>query len=398
MHLLVIGCKEHEGGMLGELAEYISDLTIIYHDHLGEDVDLSEISAVLVSQEWKESTRMSIKCAQDSGLPVVYLMDGVIEWDYVWNNQSFVRPERATVLQPLLSDFLCVIGQHPARILAGLGLTEKIRLVGIPRLDASPRTSQSIASNKPSVLVTTAKTASHNVAQDIAVVEALQDLQDYFSNQAEVDVVWRVDAGLAQRLGIPASASSMEEDLHVASGVISFTSTCLLESMLMQIPTAQVDYRSCPGYVTTAWNIHSKKDIASVVQELLYPPENMMAYQSLCLEDELTNAGAATEALAAVLREACAGQLKEQSRYVVAPEFPGAAMDFRRAHPQISSFSVADGAKVQYLLDAAYRLQQKQRALLTTPPFKILRILVGLFGWLPGFRKAAKLQQDLDKM
>jgi hypothetical protein len=88
-------------------------------------------------------------------------MDGIIEWAYLWQNWGFVKPE-GTVLQPLIASDLCVIGQHPARILAGLGLADKIHVVGLPRLDGIKR-QRVIDQDQPRrIVVATAKTCRHN--------------------------------------------------------------------------------------------------------------------------------------------------------------------------------------------------------------------------------------------
>src|SRR6185503_5162182 len=71
-----------------------------------EDILALKPDAILLSREWSRSWRLISATARRANIPVIYVMDGVIEWSYVWNNLSFVKPE-GTVLQPLLASHLC---------------------------------------------------------------------------------------------------------------------------------------------------------------------------------------------------------------------------------------------------------------------------------------------------
>jgi hypothetical protein len=204
---------------------------------------------------------------------------------------------------------------------------------------------------------------------------------------------------LAAELGVvAATGGTMVDVLETASGVISCASTVLLEAMRTGVPTAQIDYRAVPQYVQTAWEIRNPEQIDSVVQELLYPPAEKLAYQEICLNDELES-GDASERLAEAIRSSV------ERRHVGETESPAPVqglVDFRQVNSHLSAFSVAPLSRLQYELDATYKLWERDRQQLraNTQQIAELRIapvaraIVSL-GWLPGLRRMARLIRSL---
>jgi len=324
-----------------------------------EQILASKPDAILLSREWSRPWRLTAAAARRANVPVIYVMDGVIEWSYVWNNLSFVKPE-GTVLQPLLASHLCVVGRHPARILAGLGLADRIHVVGLPRLDSFSRTRTITSGQKPRILIATAKTFAHNVEHKTLVRRALRDLKNWFEANPFVLPVWRIAEDVADEIGVhPQRVGTFDEALAEASGTISFSSTCLIESMLKGLPTAQLDYRTVPLYVQAAWEIRCAEQIPGVIQELLYPPPEKMAFQEQCLEDEL-EPGNASERLAQVICQA----ITEARNPVCQRPSPAAEfgrLDFHQVHSQLSAFSASLHSPLQYELDALQNLYDRVR-------------------------------------
>ena len=344
--------------LLGVRPEAGGDLT-------PEQILASKPAAILLSREWSYSWRLIAAAARRANVPVIYVMDGVIEWSYVWNNLSFVKPE-GTVLQPLLASHLCAVGHHPARILAGLGLADRIHIIGLPRLDDIPRTRTLTSGVKPRILIATAKTFAHNVEQKTLVRRALRDLKDWFAANPFVLPVWRIADAVAEEIGVqPERNSTFEEALAGVSGTISFLSTCVLESMFKGIPTALLDYRTMPLYVQTAWEIRCAEHIPGVIQELLYPPPEKLAFQEHCLQDEL-EAGNASARLAQVICQAIAEVRSPnlQPLPVLASAF--GRLDFHQVHSQLSGFSASLQTPLQYELDALQNLYDRVRQELGT--------------------------------
>jgi len=151
---------------------------------------------ILLSSEWTHEWRLTAAAARKALIPVVYVMDGVLEWSYVWNNLTFIRPW-GTMLQPLLASDLCVIGQHQARILSSMGLARRIHVVGLPRLDRVSRERILNHGGKPRIVVATPRTAGHNVEQHVMALRALRDLRTWFAAQDGIELcgvsppIWR---------------------------------------------------------------------------------------------------------------------------------------------------------------------------------------------------------------
>jgi hypothetical protein len=357
-NIVVLGTPEHEGRIAGRAFELLDIEPVYMLAGLPRAFELAPAPDLLfVTREWSRGIRVTVARARRRGIPVVYLMDGVVEWSYVWNNQSYIRNE-GTVVQPLLASHLCVIGRHQARILAGLGLSDRVHLVGIPRLDDLDRHRVIDSSMPPKVLITTARTAAHNVEQKTSVRRALRDLRTWFDAHPSVQPVWRISPELALEMNLPLDSSeSILATLKTAQALISFTSTTLLEGMLMGVPTIQVDYRPVPQYVQTAWEIRSPEHLDNVLHSALHPAPERLAFQDWCLDEEL-EAGNASARLADVIRAAIderSGPRRESSESTTSASHYG-RLDYRQVHSQLSVFAVSPMSVLQYELDATSNL------------------------------------------
>ena len=407
IQIAIIGTPEHEGRMCGRAFEILG-VAPIYLDPSQPLIPTAPPpNVVLISREWSVDLRHAAIAARRQGIPVIYIMDGVIEWAYFWQNSGFVKPE-GTVLQPLIASDLCVIGQHPARILAALGLADKIHVVGLPRLDGLRRQRIIDQEQPPRIVVATAKTFGHNTAHKVYVRAALRDLKNWFDGHPELNAVWRITKELAAELSVtPSTTGALTDALQSANGVISFTSTVLLEAMLLGIPTAQIDYRAVPQYVETAWEIRCAEHLDGVIQELLFPPPERLALQDAHLRDELAS-GDASARLAAVLRDA-AGGTHDAAQSQSQTALMTGQLDFRQIHSHLSAFSVSPAARLQYELDATYKLWERDRHQIRIAQTKVsdLRRAIDLIAqepcirllqkldWLPGFRRTARVLKHL---
>lgn len=407
LHVIVLGTPEHEGQMCGHAFDILG-ITPTYVDPGRPEIPRTPTPhVVLLSREWSVALRHAAVEARQAGLPVIYVMDGVIEWSYMWDGWSFVKPE-GTVLQPLIASDLCVIGRHPARILAALGLGERIHVVGMPRVDGLNRQRILDQDQSPRIVVATAKTFGQNVAHKVFVRAALRDLKNWFDTHPDIVPVWRIAGHVASDLGlIPSCEGTLVESLQTASGLVSFASSALLEGMLLGVPTAQIDYRSVPQYVQVGWEIRSADHIDNVIRELLHPPPENLAFQEACLRDEL-EVGNASARLADVLRQAARGD----GAWGTGPEQPEkplrGQLDYRQVHSHLSSFSVSPMSRLQYELDATYTLRERDRqqlAALRRSIDEIRKLHGGLLTailqrltWLPGFRRTARLLKNITSL
>lgn len=354
LDIVVLGSPQHEGRMVGRAFEILG-VEPRYADPSAEEIFTPRPDVVVLSQDWGFDLRRATAAARAEGIPTVYLMDGVLEWAYLWDNWAYVKPW-AAMLQPLMAERLCVIGRHPARILTSLGLGERIHVVGLPRLDEVDRERRVIADRKKHILIATAKTYGVSTAHQLLVRSTIRDLKNWFDGHPEFVAVWRIEPGLARDLGIEAAFDgSIFDQLRSVDAAISFTSTILLESMLLGVPTAQIDYRPVPQYVQTAWEIRGAEQIEPVIRDLLYPAPERLAFQEFCLRDEL-ELGDASARLAAVLREAASSPIRPGD-----PTETLGILDYKHVNSHLTSFSLSSLTRVQYELDATYQLMQQER-------------------------------------
>ncbi len=362
MRLVVFGEQENVSHIYGSAFDLLGVEPLYVNPDLVENVISLKPDVIMLGLEWVPSWRLASAQAKRAGIPVIYVMDGVIEWSYVWNNQSFVKPE-GTVLQPLIAGDLCVIGRHPASTLSALGLSNRIHIVGLPRFDKLKPVREKRPNKVPRILIVTAKTWGHNTDQKIQVKQAMRDLKTFFAGRNDVEPIWRIDSELADEISVTADSNKqISEVLKQVDGLISFTSTTILEGMAYEIPVAQIEYRPIPMYINSAWEIRCANHIASVVQELLYPPVEKMAYQDTCYQNELES-GNASDRLAKVIRYAIenkdlSGDTGQQPTKV----YP--RLDYRQLHSNMSAFSTSPDSLLQYELEAMYLQRQQHIELL----------------------------------
>lgn len=314
-------------------------------------VESLEPSLLLISLEWLPQDRLVALSAKRKNIPVIYVMDGIVEWSYLWENDAFIRSS-GTCLQPLVADFLCVIGRSPARYLSTLGLNSRIRIIGLPRLDHFDRTRRCVAFKKHRVLVATANTCALNSNQLVHLKAALRDLKKFFSRNLHIEPVWRVDPLVTRELDVTLSdiAQPIDTVLQSVTCVISFCSTLILEAMLKDVPVAIIEYRPVPLLATSAWQIRCGEHIEPVVKEMIAPPPEKLALQRSCLDDEL-EPGCASEKLVEVMEAALTGAIDPEK---CDDEYSG-PLEYSRVHSQVSLFSTTETTFLQYELDGCYR-------------------------------------------
>jgi hypothetical protein len=234
----------------------------------------------------------------------LYLIDGILEWRNAWENRPD-EPACPYAMRPVLSHKAACIGASQARVLDGWGNTGRTEIVGIPRLDAIRESSDSRTRSNDNgvfrVLVMTAKTPGFKDEQMARVKQSLDDLRAWFQanprvDQRNVEVVWRLTAGLEAEIGVENQLSDLSgrelgEVLANVDAVVSTHSTAMLEAMLVGLPVAALDYHNCPIYLQTAWSIRSAESIGVVLEQLARPPESKMHFQRGQLHDALLNSG-----------------------------------------------------------------------------------------------------------
>ena len=350
LNVAAIGTLEDQGSKLGSLGD-LPEINLVWINSWTELNDLESIDVVITTLEWHSKWRITILESQSSGIPCFYIIDGILDWDYLWRNWEYIK-KAGTAFQPLVSDRIGVVGNNQARLLCMLGLSSEIDLIGIPRLDKIQFGNDSKSDSNSTILVATATTPNLNSAGAAHLLISLKHLKSFFDENTQIEVKWRIAPEIAKKLSIACSDTEtpIHEELSTVSAVISFSSTVLLESMLAGTPTALIDYRSVPSLVQTAWTIKSESDIPSIVRELLHPPPEKIAYQNFCLGDQLSYHNATNRLADSLfkLSEKESPFTEEQ----LSTQTPEGCLDFNQVHSHITSFSVGDAATLQYALDA----------------------------------------------
>src|SRR5688572_27537421 len=105
-------------------------------DPSAEEVDLSSFDLALISDEFYSPGSLALLNAQRLGVPVLHVVDGVLEWRNTWENPRSLSEERGLPLfQPVLADKIACLGRSQARILESWGNLGRCEVVGAPRLD-----------------------------------------------------------------------------------------------------------------------------------------------------------------------------------------------------------------------------------------------------------------------
>jgi hypothetical protein len=250
-----------------------------------------------------------IGVARQQGIATLQVMDGILEWRRTWDYTRHGRPIDGRALplnQPAISHKIACLGRRDARILESWGNGGKCEIVGAPRLDSllhlrrqgnvrpHPREGR-----KPRLLVMTAKTPGFTPEQVQTTLGSLRDLKQYFSQRPDLDVVWRLTQDLHRDLGVSntladLTGGELRDVLLNVDAVITTPSTSMLEAMLLNRPTALLDYHNTPHYFEAAWTISAERHIAPIVADLLDPPPARLDYQDFLLDDQLACAGTST--------------------------------------------------------------------------------------------------------
>ena len=322
-------------------------VNVFFLDLSNSNIYEKSIDVILTTNEWLYKWRIAIYEFKKRKIPCFYLIDGVLDWDYIWNNWSYIKPNGSFV-QPLLSDMIGVVGKNQLRLLTMFNIKKPMCLIGMPRLDTceifKAKSTQNI------ILVCTANTYALNISAEVKVKQALKDLKCFFEENDVVDVIWRIDERLAKSLDI---LNNHDKDLNnvlrKAKAVITFPSTVALESMLNNIPTCIIDYRNVPRLIKSAWQISNKHEITKTVHELIFPSAEKLLFQQFCIDDQLTQDS--TNRLIHCLYELC-GINNDSLDVIDVENQKHPIISFNQLNNHLSTFLLDDDKEVQYYLDA----------------------------------------------
>ena len=280
LKVLAIGSKNQDESKIKGL-NCFKTITLDWHSSFRVGFSYN-YDAVLVFNEWKPSNRIFIHKLKNLKIPVMYLVDGIIDWNYLHHNWSYIKPQ-GTFLQPLVSDFVGVIGNDQRNILSSFVPLSKIEVVGMPRLDNFKVKSNHRPHLTGDVLIITPSTPYLNNESKVQVSFALKCIKDFLFKTNRV-VEWRIRGDLATELDVKSNLkTSLKNQINRNKCVISFSSTVIIESMLLGKPTGLIDFSNNPNLIQTPWLLKGKENLSDFFNSILNPSKEHLSYQETCL-------------------------------------------------------------------------------------------------------------------
>jgi hypothetical protein len=255
-----------------------------------------------------------------------------------------------------MADRIACLGNQSARQIAAWGNADKVEVTGMPRLDhLLQRPLVPIRQPATRLLVMTAKNPGFTEAQRAVTLASLRDLKQYLDTRPALQVQWRVSKSVAEPLGVAnqlheVASVELAGQVEQADAVITTLSTAMLEAMVLGRPVAALDYHNVPRFAPTAWTITARDHIAPVVDELLQPAANKLAYQNDCLADCLRHDGPAAPRVATLIEQMIQAPRAARSQ---SPTASPAAPVLADLYPGQSVFRETDVAALQVRLARA---------------------------------------------
>ncbi len=288
--------------IMGAGAEFVRD-----EDWDPEEVTRGAADVVLCVNDYPFEVTQCLDAARRAGVPSLVLQDGILEWRCQYENPLFGAGGGAPQHQPVMADRIACIGNQSARQLAAWGNADKIEITGMARMDfLREQAVTRIRRPATRLLVMTAKNPGFTPAQRDVTLRSLQDVKRHLDGMDGLEVFWRTSREIGAELGVEnrmgeAVSADLAQLLDRVDAVITTPSTAMLECMLLGRPVAVLDYHNVPRFVGSAWSIGAPEHLPSVMEEILEPPVNKLAFQADCLADALRLDGSAAARVAALI-------------------------------------------------------------------------------------------------
>jgi len=254
-----------------------------------------QIDLVLLTDEHDSETSGELAYYKAQQIPILHIVDGILEWRNVWDNPRSTNPKMGLPLfQPILADKIACLGNAQARIMESWNNYGKCEVTGCARFDGY----RSLVASSPkkgrikNILITTATTPAFTKEQLELVVQSLKDLQVFFQENEGLGIrpVWRIAPLLEKHLSKIENTFGkipLLDQLQSTDVLITTPSTIALEGMLFQMPVVVLDYTNVPQFLPGAWFINNTLHLNTVVTSALNPMPQKMQYQNLILQDQL---------------------------------------------------------------------------------------------------------------
>jgi len=253
-------------------------------------IDKCKPDLLLSVGESHHSVFSCFKKARSLGIPTLNLQDGIHEWRDIWEHDAYARGGKYFNRQFIIADKISCIGQLQADWFTAMGMVGQPEVIGMPWMEdcLRNRNTWKRKTGVKKILIMTANTPAFGPDQYEKVLRSIRDLKEFFEADTRVYPIWRLRGNLMKDLNLINADNKFEKEslqtiMPDIDCVICTPSTALLESMIVGIPTALIDYTNSPLFINSAWRITCKDQISQVINELLEPPENKLNFQENAL-------------------------------------------------------------------------------------------------------------------
>lgn len=219
--------------------------------------------------------------ANKLGIKTLSLVDGVLEWNNLYNNPK-LNIYKYKQYNPILSSYSLVIGDEQLKYLSCLNpKTECYKF--IPKRMKMQKNLLKENNIKYDILITTANTPYFNEEEKqllvVLITNIVENLVDCYN------VVFRIfDDELLANLPnniLNKKDGTFQEILNEVSIVITTPSSIVLEAMQNDKPTAQIIYRSSPLFFQSGWLITDMVNIEDTIKDMFLMDERRMEFQRI---------------------------------------------------------------------------------------------------------------------
>lgn len=244
------------------------------------DLGLLNCDIALLGDEFNPAAFPAITELHARGIPVLHLVDGIVEWRNIWTNPRSNTPDGRPLFQPVLSARIACLGLWQALLLESFGNHPfRCEVTGSPRLDYL----ESIEREpNNTVLIATANTPGFTAKEIEQAAAAMQAAEAGMRKFPRLTPHWRLSPSLLPHVsfdGNPGASTQvpLERILATAAAVITTPSTLALEAMRLRIPTLIVDFTNSPAYLLSAWRATCPDTLGRELESLLKPddPEHL---------------------------------------------------------------------------------------------------------------------------
>ena len=226
----------------------------------------------LLGDEFNPAIAPAITELQAREIPILHLVDGIIDWRTIWTNPRSNSPDGRPLFQSVLSSRVACFGLWQTLLLESFGNHPfRCEITGSPRLDYLDSIKRRPTKT---VLIASANTPGFTPEEIQQAAAAMQAVKSSLSRYSDHKPHWRLAASLKPQLGRNNTSAiqrqaSLDHILTSASAVITTPSTLALEAMRLRIPTLIVDFTNSPAYLLSAWRATCPDTLARALESLL---------------------------------------------------------------------------------------------------------------------------------